>query len=91
MLGGALLAALSGVLAVGAVGALVAYIIHQSDADFLQEQVEEGRLLLFVRAKDAASEGRAVEILKRHAGGAVKIVEAPANRGQGSEGRAPNS
>lgn len=82
VLGGALLAAVSGVLAVGAVGALVAYIIHQKDADFLQQQVEEGRLLLFARVKDEASEARAREILSRYAETGVKIIEVPEDRRQ---------
>ena len=50
--GGALLAAVGGIVGVGVVGALVATVIHQSDAEYLQQQVDEGHILLFVRITD---------------------------------------
>lgn len=71
--GGALLAALSGVLAVGAVGAMAGKIIHQSDADYLQQQIDEGHILLFVRLMDATREQEILETLSRHDGHNVKI------------------
>lgn len=76
--GGALLAALSGIVGVGLVGALVATIIHQSDADYLQQQVDEGHILLFVRMADSAKEQQAMNILSRHSGVDVKMYEVPA-------------
>jgi hypothetical protein len=66
VLGGAVLAAVTGALAVGAVGALMGLVIHETDADFLEDQIGEGRLLLFVSTPDAKNEARALEILTRH-------------------------
>lgn len=67
VLGGALLSALAGVAAVGALGSLAGSIISQSDAEYLEQEVEKGRLLLFVRVDDAGAEAQAEEILSRHA------------------------
>jgi hypothetical protein len=67
VLGGALLAAASGVGALGAIGAGLAMLIRKSDAEYLQEQVDEGHLLLFVRTRDADEETRAKEVLSKHA------------------------
>lgn len=82
VLGGALLAAVGGVVAVGVVGALVAKIIHQSDAEYLQQQVEEGRLLLFVRVSDATREAEVMHILEQHTGTNVKMYEIPVTRAE---------
>ena len=76
--GGALLAAIGGIVGVGLVGALVATIIHQSDAEYLQHQVDEGHILLFVRMADSAREQQAMNILSRHSGVDVKMYEVPA-------------
>jgi len=81
VLGGALLAAISGVVAVGVVGALVATIIHQSDAEFLQEHVDEGHILLFVRIGDVAREQLVLDILSKHSGTEVKMYEVPIEQG----------
>jgi hypothetical protein len=78
VLGGALFAAIGGIVGVGLVGALVASIIHQSDAEYLQQQVDEGRILLFVRMADSAREQQAMNILTRHSGVDVKMYEVPA-------------
>jgi hypothetical protein len=78
VLGGGLAAAVTGVAAIGAIGAVLALIIHESDAEELEQQVDEGHLLLFVRARDPAHEKRAVEILQRHTPIEVKVVSAPA-------------
>lgn len=66
VLGGALLAATAGAAAIGGIGAALALVIHQGDAEYLEQQVDEGHLLLFVRTHDAAEEKLAVEILSRH-------------------------
>lgn len=73
--GGALLAALSGVVAVGAVGAMAGKIIQQSDADFLQQQVDEGHILLFVTITDPHQEQQITDLLSRHKGQHVKVHE----------------
>lgn len=77
ILGGGLLAAAAGVAAIGAVGTVLGLIIHESDAEELEQQVEEGHLLLFVRTRDAAHEKQAIEILQRHTPIEVKVVSAP--------------
>ncbi len=78
--GGALLAAVTGAVAVGIVGTLTAYmIIHRNEAEFLEEQVEEGHLLLFVRASNSEAETQAVKILSAHSGFDVKIYLVPLN------------
>lgn len=76
VLGGGLIAALASVAAIGAVGAVLALIIHETEAEELEEQVEEGHLLLFVRIRDSANEKRAVEILRQHTPIEVKVIDA---------------
>lgn len=76
LLGGALLPAVGAIVGVGLVGALVASFIHQSDAEYLQQQIDEGHMLLFVRA-EPEREQEAMQILKRHSGLDVKIYEVP--------------
>lgn len=78
VLGGGLVAAATGVAAVGAMGAALALIVQESDAEELEQQVDEGHLLLFVRANDERDEQKAVEILSRHTPIGVKVVSAPA-------------
>lgn len=73
--GGGLLAALSGVLAVGAIGAMAGKVIQQSDADYLQQQIDEGHILLFVRLTGQVREQEVVELLTRHDGQNAKIYE----------------
>lgn len=80
VLGGGLLAAVGGIVGVGIVGALVATIIHQSDAEYLQQQVDAGHILLFVRMADSAREQQAMNILTFHCGVDVKMYEVPAKR-----------
>ncbi len=74
--GGAVLAAVGGIVGVGLIGALVATVIHQSDAEYLQQQVDEGHILLFVRI-DSAREQQAMNILKQHSGLDVKMYDVP--------------
>jgi outer membrane lipoprotein SlyB len=78
VLGGALIAAITGAAAIATIGAALALIIHESDAEELEQQVEEGHLLLFVRVRDATHEQQAVEILRKHTPIEVKVVRAPA-------------
>jgi outer membrane lipoprotein SlyB len=77
-LGGALLAAIGGIVGVGVVGALAAMMIHQSDAEYLQQQVDEGHILLFVRMADSSREQQAMNILTRNSAVDVKMYEVPA-------------
>jgi hypothetical protein len=73
--GGALLPAVAGVAAVGAVGALIGSVISRSDAEYFEHQLEKGRLLLFVRIDDPAGEEEASKILSRHAAEDVRVHE----------------
>jgi outer membrane lipoprotein SlyB len=76
--GGALLIAVAGAVGVGTIGALISGIIRQSDAEYLEEQVDEGHLLLFVRASDPDKEKTAVRILSRHSGYDARVHEVSA-------------
>ncbi|MEZ5489152.1 MAG: hypothetical protein R3F50_02390 [Gammaproteobacteria bacterium] len=67
ILGGAVAAAAATTAVFSGIGALLAVIIHESDAEYLEEQVDEGHLLLFVRTRDEEKEKLALEILSRHA------------------------
>ena len=79
VLGGALLAAVSGAAAlVGVTGGALALIIHESDAEYLEEQVDEGHLLLFVRTNDPEREKIALEILTKHGAFDARIYNVPA-------------
>src|SRR5688500_6782719 len=84
VLGGALLTAMGAVVGVGLVGLAVSSVIHQSDADFLQQQVDEGRLLLFVRV-DQGNEQKAVRILEQHNATAVKVHNVAVKAGERSK------
>jgi hypothetical protein len=80
ILGGAVVAAAAGVAAVGAAGSVMGLLIHQSDSDFLDEQVDEGHLLLFVRTTDAERGATAIRILSEHSAFAPKIYTVEASR-----------
>jgi hypothetical protein len=73
--GGALAATIAAaVLAGGAgglFGSLLARWVGHHHATYLGEQIENGGLLLWVRAWNSADEVRAIEILRRHAGDRV--------------------
>lgn len=73
--GGAMVVAATGVAAVAGFSALVGTLIHQSDAEYLEEQVDQGHLLLFVRVSSPEEEQQAVEILSRHAGYDARVHE----------------
>jgi hypothetical protein len=78
VLGGGLAAAVAGAVAmIGVTGGALSAIIHESDAEYLREQVDEGHLLLFVRTESAAQEQKALEILSRHSALEAKMYEAP--------------
>jgi hypothetical protein len=80
--GGALAAAFGGILGVGLVGALVASVIHQSDADELQSRVDEGHILLFVRLPHGEREQLAKDVLERHTATPAKVLEVPIKSGE---------
>lgn len=78
VLGGAFAAGAAGAAAVGGFGAVASAIIGKSDADKLQEQIDSGHLLLFVRTPDTAAEKKAVDIIENHSGFDVRVYSVPA-------------
>ena len=72
-------AVIAGLTAGGATLATVfSHFMNRSHADWLQEQLDRGGLLLWVRTPTEADERRAIEVLTRHATHDVHIHEVPA-------------
>ena len=61
------------------IGAVLAKIVGERHARYLQEQIDRGGLLLWVRTWDEADERRAVGILEKHSGKDVHVHGANAN------------
>jgi hypothetical protein len=77
---GIVAAAVTGTALAGAlIGTVLAHWIDKQHAEHLEEQLERGGLLLWVRTPDAAAERRALEILTRHSAHDVHVHELPAN------------
>ena len=57
----------------GAVGALLARTLDRHHANYLEEQLDHGGILLWVRTPDAAHETSAQRILAKHAGDDVHL------------------
>jgi hypothetical protein len=62
----------------GLIGSILAKWVGNHHAHYLQEQMDRGGLLLWVRTWDSEDERRAVEILRKHSGGDVHVHELPA-------------
>jgi hypothetical protein len=62
----------------GLIGGIVARLVGDHQAQHVQEQLDHGGLLLWVRTWTPDDEKRAVEILKRHSGRDVHIHSIPA-------------
>jgi hypothetical protein len=79
--GGTLLAALSAAAMTGGLGgfagAILAKWVGDHQAQYLQDQIDRGGLLLWVRTQDADDEKRAVKILRRHSGTEVHVHALP--------------
>ena len=75
--GGTLAAAAIGAVAAGGAGGLLgtylARLVGESHAEYLQEQLDHGGLLLWVRTWNTEDEASAVEILTRHSGRDVHV------------------
>lgn len=75
--GGTLVAAIAGGAIAGGAGAVIgtvlARLVGQQHAQHVQEHLEHGGLLLWVRTWDPEDERRAVEILARHSGKDVHV------------------
>ncbi|MEO9130026.1 MAG: hypothetical protein ABI240_02330, partial [Sphingomonas sp.] len=57
----------------GLIGSLLARRVGLHHGQYLQEQMEHGGLLLWVRTTNPVEEARAVVILKKHAGDRVHV------------------
>lgn len=71
------LAAAAG-LGVGAAGAALGSKAGQSGRHFLDEQLAQGGVLVWVRTRDPAAEQRALEILREHRGTEIHLHDLPA-------------
>jgi hypothetical protein len=65
-------------LGVGAAGAAVGQKAERSEHHFLDEQLAQGGVLVWVRTRDADAEQRALSILRVHGGTEVRLHELPA-------------
>jgi hypothetical protein len=52
----------------GLIGVILALWISDNHAHYLQEQIDRGGLLLWVRTRDSEKERRAIHVLTRHSG-----------------------
>jgi len=79
--GGPLAATIAAILAAGgagaAIGGVLASLTGQHHARYLQEQLDHGGLLLWVRTRDEDRENRATEILSKHSAHDVHIHGRP--------------
>jgi hypothetical protein len=80
--GGTLAGAIAGAALAGGAGGLVgsalAALVGDRHARDLQDHLDHGGLLLWVRTRDSQHEKRAVDILKKHSGGDVHLHTLPA-------------
>ncbi len=75
---GAVAAAIAGTAVVGAtLGTVLARWMDQRHADWLQEQLDRGGILLWVKTPDKEAEKRATDILTRHSGKDVHVHSIP--------------
>lgn len=79
-LASALITACTGVAAVAGVGAALAAILYKSDAEYLEEQVDVGHMLLFVRTGTPEQEQQALDVLSKHAAYDAKVYAVKALR-----------
>ncbi len=61
----------------GGIGVALSRLIDRHHARHLEDQLQRGGLLLWVRTRDAAHEARAQDILRRHAGDDVHLHKLP--------------
>ena len=79
--GGTLAAVIAAATLAGGTGGLIGLVLAKwvgnHHAHYLQEQIDRGGLLLWVRTWNAADEKCAVEILKKHSGDEVHVHALP--------------
>jgi hypothetical protein len=89
--GGTLAAVIAAAAVAGGAGALIGSLlatwVGDRHAHYIQEQIDHGGLLLWVRTWDKAHEKRAVEILSRHSGKDVHVHALPARNEDPAPGR----
>lgn len=68
-------AAAAGATVVTGIGALATTVISESDAQMLQNRLEEGQILLFVKPEDADQEVLAREVIDTYATSESELVE----------------
>jgi len=79
---GVVAAAITGTAIAGAmIGTVLARWMDKRHADWLEEQLERGGILLWVRTRDEAAELKALEILGEHAAHDIHIHEIPVAAG----------
>jgi hypothetical protein len=61
----------------GFIGSVLAKLVGDGHAHYLQEQIDRGGLLLWVRTWNVEDESRAAEILRKHSGGDVHVHALP--------------
>lgn len=76
-LAAAILAGAIGGSAAASIGVLLAHVIGQRHADYIDDQLRHGGLLLWVRTWNEGDEARAVRILGRHSGHDVHVHGLP--------------
>lgn len=75
---GIVAAAVTGVAVAGAVlGTVLGHFMDKSHAEWLQEQLDRGGLLLWVRTPDAEAEEKAITILREHSAHDVHVHKLP--------------
>ena len=80
---GVVAAAVTGTAIAGAlIGTVLAHWLDKNHAEHLQEQLDHGGLLLWVRTPDEDAERRALEVLTRHSAHDVHIHQLPARTGR---------
>jgi hypothetical protein len=80
--GGVVAAAVTGAAVAGAaIGTVLGHFMDKHHAEWLQEQLERGGLLLWVRTPDAEAEQKALAILRRHSAHDVHLHKLPAKSG----------
>jgi hypothetical protein len=76
---GVVAAAVTGTAIAGAlIGTVLAHWLDRQQAEWLQEQLDHGGLLLWVRTPDTEAEPKAMTILRRHSAHDVHIHRLPA-------------
>jgi len=66
---------------IGGLGALIGKLYGQGQQKFIQEQIDRGGVLVWVRLRGADAEQRALDILRRHAAHDVHVHDIPATAG----------